>query len=301
MTINSPVTKNGQATLIDAIPVPLIIDSYRQLLDMDVAGYFTGLNEVSIYRCTDTGFRFYHPNTIFGDAGFYEQLQQKGFYYRPWVWEHQQALAQIAPGSKVLEVGCGLGTFIEKLQATGFDCTGLELNESAAAVCRQKGLTVHNQLLDAHLKERSEYYDVVCAFQVLEHVYDVRSFITESLQCLKPGGKLIYAVPNNNPWFFHYQKYHTLNMPPHHSGLWDKAAFTQLPQHFPVQLKGLWIEPLLDRTQFIQVYLNHHRMYGLERLAKKIHPGIISRMFYPLKWLVKGKCILVVFEKNKIG
>jgi SAM-dependent methyltransferase len=298
MNIQSPVTLSNNTALVDTIPVQLIVDSYASQLGMDVSHYFTGLTEVSIYRCSDTGFRFYYPATIFGDAGFYEQLQQKEFYYRPWVWEHQTALQYIAPGSKVLEIGCGLGAFIEKLQAKGFDCTGLELNEAAAAVCRQKGLTVHNQLLDAHLVQHSESYDVVCAFQVLEHVYDVHSFISESIACLKPGGKLIFAVPNNNPWFLHYQKHNTLNMPPHHSGLWNKEAFLCLPKYFPVQVQKIMVEPMFDIVQFIQVYLSHHRMYRLERLVKKIHPGIISRLLFPLKWLIKGKCIVAVFEKK---
>lgn len=298
MSIKSPVNLSGSTTLVETVPVKLIIDGYRSLLDMDVSHYFTGLNEISIYRCNDTGFRFYYPETIFGDAAFYAALQQKDFYYNQWIWEHNKALEQIPSGSKVLEVGCGIGSFIGKLQQQGFDCTGLELNQAAVEVCKQKGLTVYNELLETHINQHSGSYDVVCSFQVLEHVYDVHSFITCCLQCLKPGGKLILAVPNNNPWYYRHDKYHLMNLPPHHSGLWNKEAFSKLPAYFPIKVKSIQFEPLLDRIQFIQTWLQHHCLNGLYKLSQKMHRGLLSRLLWPLKWLVKGKCILVVFEKN---
>lgn len=48
----------------------------------------------------------------------------------------------------------------------GFDCTGLELNRSAVEVCRQKGLNVSKQLLEEHVTEHAEMYDVVCSFGI---------------------------------------------------------------------------------------------------------------------------------------
>ncbi len=299
MNINSPVTLSNNTELVETVPVQLIKDGYKQLLDIDVSPWFTGLTEISIYRCNDTGFRFYHPETIFGDAGFYAELQKKNFYYNQWIWEHETALQNIATGSRLLEVGCGTGSFIEKLSSKGFNCTGIELNSAAAEVCRQKGLTVHNELLETHINSHSGLYDVVCAFQVLEHVYDVRSFINCCLQCLKPGGKLIFAVPNNNPWYYRYDKYHIMNLPPHHSGLWNKEAFLRLPAFFPFKTEKILFEPLLNRVQFIQIWLRHHQFNRLYRLSQKIHPGIFNRLLWPLKWLVNGKCVLAVFEKNK--
>jgi SAM-dependent methyltransferase len=298
MSIKSPVTLTGGTSLVETIPVPLIVEGYKGLLGMDVGHYFEGLSEIGIYRCHDTGFRFYHPETIFGDAAFYAELQQKDFYYNQWIWEHGKALAQMAPGSKVLEVGCGIGSFIGRLAGEGFDCTGLELNSEAAAVCQQKGLKVYNELLEAHIERHRGQYDVVCAFQVLEHVYDVHSFINCCLQCLKPGGKLIVAVPNNNPWYYRHDKHHLMNLPPHHSGLWNKESFLQLPRYFPMTAKRIAFEPLLNRVQFIQTWLKHHRLNGLYRLSQRIPPGIVSRLLWPLKWWVQGKCVLAVFEKN---
>ena len=297
--IKSPVTSNGTAELVETIPVDRIIRDYRKLLDFDVSQYFAGTNEVAIYKCRDTGFRFYYPNTIFADESFYTFLQQKDFYYSKWNWENREALKKLVPGGKILEVGCGTGSFIHRLKEKGFDCIGLELNKSAVEVCRQKGLVVYNELLDTHSKLHAEKYDAVCAFQVLEHVYDVHSFLNESLQCLKPGGRLIIAVPNNNPYFYKYDKYHTLNLPPHHSGLWNKESLRRLTGFFPMTVCKLKAEPLNNRDYFLSVYMEHLKMGSLYRGIRKIGPGIINRLSWPLKFFIQGKCVLVIFVKNK--
>lgn len=50
-----------------------IVARYRES-KVDVARYFTGLTKVSIYECTETGYRFFHPPSLAGEADFYEQL-----------------------------------------------------------------------------------------------------------------------------------------------------------------------------------------------------------------------------------
>jgi SAM-dependent methyltransferase len=296
--IQSPVSPVDKANLLETVPASLITAGYQKELGINVQNYFTGLDEIGIYQCCGTGYRFYHPTGIFGDGDFYTALQQKSFYYSEWNWEHTQALRQIPAGSRVLEVGCGTGSFTEALGKKGFDCTGLELNSAAVAVCQSKGLAVYNELLNKHLEKNAGRYDVVCAFQVLEHIYDVHTFLNECLQCLRPGGILIVAVPNNNPWFLRHDKYHLLNLPPHHAGLWNEATFRKLDAFFPVKVRSVQAEPLLNRVLFLQVWLRHHRMNRLLRLSQKIRPGILNRLLLPLQWLVKGKCLQAVFEKK---
>ena len=299
MTVKSPVTLSDNTKLIETVPINIIIEGYRKLLDMDVSEYFVGLHNIFIYECLDTGFRFYYPENIFGNEKFYAELQTKDFYYNPWIWENKTALKNIEPGSKILEAGCGTGSFLEVMSKKGFNCTGLELNQAAVTVCQQKGLNVYKQLLEEHVTAHAEMYDVVCSFQVLEHVYDVNSFITTSLQCLKPGGKLIIAVPNNNPWYYKYDKLNTLNMPPHHSGLWNKKTFLQLPRFFPVKIIKILHEPLNHRVPYVHVFLKHFKLNILNKIFKSIPPGITNRALLPLTWLVQGKCVLAIFEKEK--
>ncbi len=296
-TVKSPIT-GRDAVFVEDIPVQTIIDNYRKLLDLDVHEYFIDLDAVKVYQCPDTGFRFYHPPTIFADGDFYAELQKKDFYYSSWNWEHRLALKNIAPGSKILEVGCGTGSFMERLQKLGFTVTGLELNIEAARACHRKGLMVYNEMLDVHLQTNSGKYDAVCAFQVLEHVYHAGTFIRECLQALKPGGTLIVAVPNNNPYYHKYDKYNTLNLPPHHAGMWSKEAFEKLPLYFPVKEKQIAVEPLFNREAYLSVYMNHKRLSGFYNKLRKIGPGIINRLLWPIRFFVPGKCLVAIFKKE---
>ena len=72
----------------------------------------------------------------------------------------------------------------------------------------------------------------------------MHDFIKDSLLALKPNGKLIIGVPNNNPFLFVNDKYHTLNLPPHHAGLWNKKSLKSLEQIFNIELVSLQYEPL---------------------------------------------------------
>lgn len=60
------------------------------------------------------------------------------------------------------------------------------------------------------VKENESQFDVVTFFQVLEHIADVHSFLTSALLTLKTGGKVILAVPNNEPYYLKYDRLHFL-------------------------------------------------------------------------------------------
>jgi SAM-dependent methyltransferase len=77
-----------------------------------------------------------------------------------------------------------LEEFLTKAAEKAGAVYGLELNQKAVAVCRDKGLDVENEMIADHAAKRNEYYDVVCMFQVLEHIYDIQSFLQDSLKAL---------------------------------------------------------------------------------------------------------------------
>jgi SAM-dependent methyltransferase len=298
MAVKSTVTLSDNTSEIKKIPTSLIIEEYKKAVAIDVSEYFKGLEFISIYQCNDTGYRFYYPDHIFGDAHFYAQLQKRDLYYSEWNWEHEQAKKNILPGSAILEVGCGTGSFIERMSKDGFSCAGLELNNEAVEVCKKKGLNVVNELIEGYSAKHEGKYDVVCAFQVLEHVYDVHSFLNGCIKCLKPGGKLIIGVPNNNPWYYVYDVHHAMNMPPHHSGIWDKKSFKKLASFFPVDVTVVKAEPLYNRVLFLDIFLKHKKWNGAQKLIKKIHPGIVNRLGWPLSLFIDGKGLFVIMEKR---
>lgn len=285
----SPIT-HQPAKLLERIPASLIEKQYSDEIQMDVSAYFKNLIEIDLYECQQTGYRFFYPLNIAGDAAFYEDLQKYDWYYRDWKWDYDNALGFIDDNAKVLDIGCGYGNFLKYIKKEkNCDCAGLEFNDKAMQIGRQNGLTMYKESIEEHAETHAEQYDIVCYFQVLEHIAEIDSFISASIKTLKKGGKLIICVPNNNPYWFHHFKYHSLNLPPHHMGWWDKKSFESLVNIYPLKLKAI-IEERLVRYRFY-TQLSIEKMVGENKLLKALYT-----LFTPLivaKNLINGKNIKV--------
>ena len=304
----SPVTVSGTSTLTDTFQSSDIIKLYKEQFGVEVDRFFTNPT-FSLYQCNETGYRFYYPGGMDGDAGFYATLQAKfgEEYYHDWKFENQLALNNIQPTDKVLDIGCGVGNFLIRAKEKAAEAVGLELNDKAVDVCKQKGLTVYNELIAAHAAKKEGYYDVVCMFQVLEHIYDVKPFLDDALKALKKGGKLIVGVPNNEPYFKSYDKYCTLNLPPHHMGLWNKAVFKKIEPLYNIQM--LEVEYDEKGSPVIEGYLRAKYMgkvltpAGMHTVAEKIKMLLLGLITVPLSFIKKittginGSHIAVVFKK----
>jgi 2-polyprenyl-3-methyl-5-hydroxy-6-metoxy-1,4-benzoquinol methylase len=294
----SPITNSPRVEAWDSIPVADIVKAYQEKHQLDVSRHFRGLSDVTIGRCQDSGLRFYAPPETVGDDAFYQSLQ-KVFSYSPSLrWEHKRGLSHLAPGMKVLEIGCGPGVFLSALAAKGAQCTALELNSLIAETARSKGFTVHNQLISDHAAEFPAAYDAVCFYQVLEHVADVKPFLDAVLSALKPGGLVVIGVPHNNPFLYRYDKLHALNLPPHHMGLWDRESLTSLPRFFSMDLVETAIEPIYDASRHLEVLFRRWRMPAVARLMTKL-PRLFDRiMGRTLGRFIEGRNILGVFRKR---
>lgn len=64
----------------------------------------------------------------------------------------------------------------------------------------------------------------------MEHVADIKSFIKYSLSVLKPGGKMVVNIPNNDCLMFGGKNI-ILNIPPHHMGMWNINSLIKLQNY----------------------------------------------------------------------
>lgn len=248
MKILSPIT-NSETILKANIPVNKIAEKYNEI-GIDVKPFFNGVDVIKIYECPDTKFRFYYP-FVEGDEPFYDKLQKLDIYYLDWKWENEIALNFIGENSKVLDVGCGEGFFLERIiQEKNCDVTGLESNQKAIDKCTSKGITALKISIQDFSNENVENFDVVCLFQVLEHIVNVKDFLDSITNVMKKGSTLIIGVPNNKPYIFYRDMFHTLNLPPHHISLWNRDSLTAITNYFALELLSIVEEPSKDYLHF---------------------------------------------------
>jgi 2-polyprenyl-3-methyl-5-hydroxy-6-metoxy-1,4-benzoquinol methylase len=96
---------------------------------------------------------------------------------------------------RYLDVGCSTGFVVEAAQANGWTATGIDLNPSAIAFGRSRGLDVRTVALEA-AGLAAGTFDAVSLFDVLEHLLEPGRTLRACVDLLAPGGILFLYVPN---------------------------------------------------------------------------------------------------------
>jgi SAM-dependent methyltransferase len=86
---------------------------------------------------------------------------------------------------------------------------------------------VRKELLQDHLRANAGTYDVVCAFQVIEHVEAPLPLFAEMVQAARPGGLVIVTVPYLPSAMMRIPNF-LLNAPPHHLTWWTRESLAAL-------------------------------------------------------------------------
>lgn len=115
--------------------------------------------------------------------------------YSPFV----QPLAQLYPGAKTFDVGCGRGEWLELMLEAGFDAAGVDLDADMLDACRERNLPAsQGDAIERLAALESDSHALISAFHVVEHVSfeQLKTLVSEALRVLKPGGLLILETPN---------------------------------------------------------------------------------------------------------
>ncbi|MBC7233118.1 MAG: class I SAM-dependent methyltransferase [Chloroflexi bacterium] len=118
---------------------------------------------------------------------------------------------------RILDVGCGLGTYMKKLRAFSNEVYGVDIDPEKVAQAQEQ--LEHVFLAPAEeLPFPEAYFDVILLHEVLEHVTDDRQAVREAYRVAKEGGRLVIFVPNRlYPFETHgiywRGKYHFGNIP----------------------------------------------------------------------------------------
>jgi SAM-dependent methyltransferase len=266
--VKSPITGSLCARSVKCYPAAQIVEKFRLTFDYDVSSLFQGVRDLKLFVCPDTGYQFFFPR-VEGNGDFYAHLQSRPTYYMDWKWEHAEALGYIQDGDAVLEVGSGAGGFLAGLgERRRVRACGLELNPSGIAAAKARGVQVVGEPVQRHAESHAGAYDVVCSYQVLEHVYDVRDFLGASVACLKPGGRLIVSVPDNDSFVGALDP--VSDCPPHHVGRYTAASLEKVGQVFGLKKLAVAREPLQSYHYSAVETLLVRRLFGENRYVRKL-------------------------------
>jgi len=248
--VSSPF--GGWGTRVREVSCTDVIAGYIAKCNVNVRRHLGDCESIAQYECTSTGMKFWRPASLAGDETFYAALDHNWpNYYKTDRWEYSKAMnVVLAAGGNVLEVGCGRGYFLSRVESKGLTGAGLELNADAIAR-KVTQLDVWNETIEAFRKRSSEKFAVVCSFQVLEHVTDPAGFIRECAALLKPGGRLIFSTPNHD---FEDHAVDPFDMPPHHMNHFTQDIFRRIGKVLELEVES--IEVQTRQLQRFSVYSN---------------------------------------------
>ena len=193
MAKKCPCCKSDNLDLIGKIPSTDIFAG-RQLL--------SPLEGHSLYSCKVCGVYFRFPRLPKNEM---DELYRSGSEFN-WTsaeeekrvdWEiATKWINKNALGKRVLDVGCFRGAF---LRCLGNDAKlyGIEIHELAAKYAEESGIEIIGMdFMD--LDDHKCSFDVVTAFDVIEHTYDPKAFLAKLSAATKPGGSVIISTGNTN-------------------------------------------------------------------------------------------------------
>jgi SAM-dependent methyltransferase len=165
------------------------------------------------------------------------------------------ALAEIGTNRRVLDIGCAGGGITQKILQLGNEVIAIDISSRAKAEAERKGIRVVSHDLEVTpypFEDRT--FDVVTAFDTLEHIFCVRECLKELRRLLRDGGRLIATVPNavywrnrlrfllgtfdDWSWAGHVHNFTKANL----LSMLDEAEFTKI-QIRPIA--GLWLTRLV--------------------------------------------------------
>jgi len=104
---------------------------------------------------------------------------------------------QFRKTGKLIDVGCGIGYFLEEAKKRGWEVFGTEYTDEAIKICESKGITMKKGKLNPNSFE-PESFDVITNFEVIEHINNPQEEIQNFNQILRKGGLAYITTPNWN-------------------------------------------------------------------------------------------------------
>ena len=255
---------------------------------LELKDYFLTQEDFEIWVCEDCGLLYTSPRPApekIGDyykSEAYYSHQENKIGLIPRIYESVKKVnlkhkVNLAIGGlekgKLLDIGCGVGDFLQQIESKGWQCTGIEPSEDAAKIAKKRiQATIYKpEEIDTLIDET---YDVITMWHVLEHVDDLRTEVEHLFRLLKKGGRLVIALPNYKSYdATYYQDKWAAYDVPRHLNHFDKQTIVNI---FNTKgLKLIKIDKLKWDAYYISFMSEKYKQNGLP-LVRGLIRGLIS-------------------------
>ena len=172
----------------------------------------------AVFRCGECDVRYLHPGQSaeeeakFYAAEFEAFMAERSASGAGWEGPERHVAANepqrqrrmghladlIKPRSSILEVGCSSGFMLYPLAAEGHACVAIEPSGAFSDYVRSRGVPCFRGIDELRSKDSGGRFDLILHYYVMEHVADPVGFLKSQLALLKPGGHVVFEVPNAN-------------------------------------------------------------------------------------------------------
>lgn len=264
-----PIMGQPAKRLVQSISARLLAALWRYSMGVEIRPLIAGIRRFHLWE-SPCGLAFFDP-MLPGDTSFYrdfyrriaahERLSQNDTG-RP---EMQLAARPVRPGARVLDVGCGHGTFAAYVPEARY--VGLDPHFAGVA---PHGRDIRAETIEQHAAAMPGSYDVALALQVIEHVTDPVGFARSLVVTLKPGGVLQIGVPSWPSELTAIPNF-VLNAPPHHLTWWTEDALRALATRLGLETEAVLPIPPPRYTGLVS---------WMARLAAQREPDV----FFKASW-----------------
>ena len=143
--------------------------------------------------------------------------------------------------TRLLDYGCGNGSFLGQMKNLGWDATGFELDQQAAKVASESfGVKVYSGKL-SEIANAEEPFDVITLGHVIEHLPDPIGTLKECSRLLKPGGRLVIVTPNFDSLGRKYfaESWRPLETP-RHLCLLNQKTLSSIAEKSGLKVESIW-------------------------------------------------------------
>jgi len=141
--------------------------------------------------------------------------------------------ARVPADAQILEIGCGTGHNLAMLAGFGH-VDGLELDDEARTMSEKRlGRSILSSPLPELADVADRHYDLIGAFDVIEHIDDDNAAIASVARKLKPGGKFVMTVPAHQ-WM--WTAHDVVN---HHKRRYSRRGLKALFEQSPMKLEKI--------------------------------------------------------------